>query len=82
MKSRAEFIARFEETLAGFGLFGVYIDSVPAELKTLSHAGRAMKVPERAIKLLNAMYSFLAEPEQPQAVNGQAKQPQQTKTKT
>jgi hypothetical protein len=82
MKSRADFLARFEETLTGFGLWGVTIDSVHPEEKTMGHAARAMKVPERAIRLLNAMYSFMAEGENlAPPVNGQATQPQ-TKART
>jgi hypothetical protein len=72
VKTRAEFLARFEETLCGFGLWGVTIDEVHPEDKRLTHAARAMKVPERSARLLNAMYSFLNEPA-PTLANGQAK---------
>jgi hypothetical protein len=85
MKTRAEFLARFEETLCGFGLYGVVIDSVHPDQKTMAHAARAMRVPERAAKLLDAMYRFLAEGEQPPkpapSMNGTAK-PEPMKART
>ena len=78
MKTKAEFLARFELPLAGFGAWGVMIDSIPPERRTLGHAARALAMPEQAAKLLNAMYAFLAEPETvAPAVNEQVKQPQQ-----
>jgi hypothetical protein len=82
LKTRAEFLARFEETLCGFGLWGVTIDAAHPEEKRMTHAARAMRVPERAARLLNAMYSFMAEGENlAPPVNGQATQPQ-TKART
>lgn len=76
MKSKQEFVERFEELLAGFGLWGVWLDSQQAETKTLAHAARAMKVPDKARRMLGVMYDFLmAEQLKPQPpANGRAAQ--------
>ena len=56
MKSKEEFIKRWEAHLAGLALFGLVSESKEG---TLQRAGRALDIPAEVRRLLGLMYDYL-----------------------